>query len=374
MVCKKCGSKIEKNLKYCSKCGEEIKQSSKAVPILLFFIIVVIMIFMAIFMKSYLNNEGINFVISDNKYTRDVKNSKKEKLETKLSTKATSDRTNIEFDNVYTNVKINNKNDVEKIIVDEAKKQDYVYSSEKVKQVENELKSKYGILTVNLGEISESLAVDILDTFEKMSKEYPEIKNFLTNLSLYNTNEGVTIAATYAFKYFAYKNNYGTCPMGCKFALGMNTKYFLNLDYFNKVMESGSKSGHFPENAYPSSTVAHELGHVLANVARIKYYNLDEDDIIYMDGTNSNLYKYMKDWQNCTLAKKIVEEAYKKTNKYSSVEEFVKSISGYANSKNKDGSPNYDETIAESVHDVFLNGNNAEEASKQVVKVLKSYL
>lgn len=374
MVCKKCGSKIEKNLKYCSKCGEEIKQSSKAVPILLFFIIVVIMIFMAIFMKSYLNNEGINFVISDNKYTRDVKNSKKEKLETKLSTKATADRTNIEFDNVYTNMKISNENDVEKIIVDEAKKQDYVYASEKVKQVENELKSKYGILTVNLGEISESLAVDILDTFEKMCKKYPKLKNFLTNLSLYNTSEEGTIAVTYPFKDFAYKNNYGTYPVGCKIIVAMNTKYFLNLDYFNKVMERGTESGHFPENAYPSSAVAHELGHVLANIARIKYYNLDEDDVIYIDGTNSNFYKYMKDWQNCTLSKKIVEEAYKKTNKYSSLEKFITSISGYANSKKKDGSANYEETIAESVHDVFLNGDNAEEASKLVVKVLESYL
>ena len=69
---------------------------------------------------------------------------------------------------------------------------------------------------------------------------------------------------------------------------------------------------------------------------------------------------------------KMIQEAFenykkKNPNGYSDVYSFRSSISGYASTDV------YDETIAEAFHDCYLNGNNAKEASQEILKVLKKY-
>ena len=56
------------------------------------------------------------------------------------------------------------------------------------------------------------------------------------------------------------------------------------------------------------------------------------------------------------------------------MDEWRGTISKYALAKDNSGNYIYDETIAESFHDVYLNGDNAKDASKYVIKVLKSKL
>ena len=56
------------------------------------------------------------------------------------------------------------------------------------------------------------------------------------------------------------------------------------------------------------------------------------------------------------------------------LDEWRGTISKYALAKNNRGEYIYDETIAESFHDVYLNKNNASDASKYVVEVLKKKL
>ena len=57
-----------------------------------------------------------------------------------------------------------------------------------------------------------------------------------------------------------------------------------------------------------------------------------------------------------------------------SLDEWRQTISNYALAKNNSGEYIYDETIAESFHDVYLNGDNASDASKYIVSVLKAKL
>ena len=73
-----------------------------------------------------------------------------------------------------------------------------------------------------------------------------------------------------------------------------------------------------------------------------------------------------------------IEEAYNnykmKTGTRWTLDEFRASISQYAVAKDNTGNYIWDETIAESFHDVYLNGDKAAPASKYVVAVLKEKL
>ena len=51
----------------------------------------------------------------------------------------------------------------------------------------------------------------------------------------------------------------------------------------------------------------------------------------------------------------------------------VKALLSYI-AKDNDGEYIYDETIAEAFHDTYLNKDNAIDASKYIIKVLKKYL
>ena len=65
---------------------------------------------------------------------------------------------------------------------------------------------------------------------------------------------------------------------------------------------------------------------------------------------------------------------HNRENKYMSFDEFRGSISKYAVAKDGEGNYIYDETIAEAFHDCYLNGDDAQLASKLIVSVLLSYL
>ena len=72
---------------------------------------------------------------------------------------------------------------------------------------------------------------------------------------------------------------------------------------------------------------------------------------------------------------KTAYENYKKdTKKTLSFDEFRGSISRYALAKDNNGEYIYDETIAEAFHDTYLNGDNAKDASKYIIRVLKERL
>ena len=71
---------------------------------------------------------------------------------------------------------------------------------------------------------------------------------------------------------------------------------------------------------------------------------------------------------------KEAHQNYLKSNPNIEFDEWRGQISGYALAKDESGAYIYDETIAEAFHDVYLNGNNANVASKYIVEVLKKYI
>ena len=143
------------------------------------------------------------------------------------------------------------------------------------------------------------------------------------------------------------------------------------------TVQDGANSGHFPPNTTMYSPVAHELGHYLSFLAMMKNYDLES--ILLVNNRNVDaFYKVYDDFIKGDFSLSMIKEAYQKCKKEKnitlSLDEWRGTISNYAVAKDNSGNYIYDETIAEAFHDVYLNGNNAKEASKYVVSVLKDRL
>ena len=109
----------------------------------------------------------------------------------------------------------------------------------------------------------------------------------------------------------------------------------------------------------------------------MKSYDLES--ILLVDSKNVNaFYDVYGDFAKGDFSFLMIEEAYEKCKKEKnivlSIDEWRATISSYAVAKDNSGDYIYDETIAEAFHDVYLNGDNAKEASKYVVSVLKGKL
>ena len=109
----------------------------------------------------------------------------------------------------------------------------------------------------------------------------------------------------------------------------------------------------------------------------MKHHNLES--ILLVDEKNINdFYNIYSDFGKGDFSLQMINEAYgnykRDTNTTLTVDEWRGTISKYALAKDNSGNYIYDETIAESFHDVYLNGENAKDASKYIIKVLKSKL
>ena len=176
---------------------------------------------------------------------------------------------------------------------------------------------------------------------------------------------------------FATSDSSSTYPWVIKTQVLLNTSYFLNKEKLEASVIDGSSTGHFPKNSTIYSPVAHELGHYLSFLAMMKNYKLDS--ILLVDSSNvSTFYSLYNDFGKGNYSLTMIKEAYenykKDTNTTMSLDEWRGTISNYALAKDNSGEYIYDETIAESFHDVYLNGDNASDASKYIVSVLKGKL
>ena len=125
------------------------------------------------------------------------------------------------------------------------------------------------------------------------------------------------------------------------------------------------------------SPVAHELGHYLSFLAMMKYYKINSI-LLIDDNSVETFYKLYSDFGEGDYSLTMINEAYenykKDTNTSMSLDEWRGTISKYALAKDNSGEYIYDETIAEAFHDVYLNNDNAKDASKYIVRVLKEKL
>ena len=280
-------------------------------------------------------------------------------------------------DNTYSGMKISNNSDAIKLIAKDSTDQKSSCSSE-IKTIEEQIIKDYGITAVNLCEMDVEFAKEVANVFEVIYKEYPSVRGYLTNLSLINASmQQGYIAAFMPIFNFATADSSSGYPWIIKTQVLLNTTYFLNPIRLEASVTDGSNSGHFPPNATMYSPVAHELGHYLSFLAMMRHY--DVESILLIDNNNvDELYKLYDDFGKGDFSLAMIQEAYnnykKDTNTTLSLDEWRATISSYAVAKDNSGNYIYDETIAEGFHDVYLNGDNAKDASKYVVDVLKKKL
>lgn len=293
------------------------------------------------------------------------------------STKKGKYKTAIIYDNTYSGVKINKDTDAFALIVKDSVNQKNNCPSD-IKKVEDEIIKNYGITAVNLCEMDVDFARELGNVFKKIYDEYPSVRGYITNLTLVNVSMTDNyIAAFMPVFNFATSDTASTYPWVIKTQVLLNTSYFLNKERLEASVTDGSSTGHFPKNSTIYSPVAHELGHYLSFLAMMKNYKLDS--ILLVDSNNvSTFYSLYDDFGKGNYSLTMIKEAFQKykkdTNSTLNLDEWRGTISNYALAKDNSGEYIYDETIAESFHDVYLNGDNASDASKYVVSVLKEKL
>lgn len=389
MFCTKCGNHIQENQKFCNKCGNTLikshtlpeKTNNKKMIFMGLGVGLTILLIMilCVFTLKKSDNDYYTIEAYENYEEEEEKEDNVKVKPTKKETKSKKNKykTVIVADNKYFGVQINNNKDAKDLIIKDSVEQKTTTPKE-IKDIEDEIIKKYKITAVNLCEMDVEFAKEIENVIGKIYNEYPSVRGNLTNITLINgtMSENYIAAFMPAFN-FARADSESTYPWVMKTQVLLNTTFFLNPERLNASVIDGSNSGHFPPNATMYSPVAHEFGHYLSFLALLNNYNLDS--ILLIDNTNINeVSRIVNDYANGDFSLKMIEEAYENykndigTNL--TFDEWRATISSYAVAKDNSGNYIYDETIAEAFHDVYLNEENAQDASKYVVSVLKKYL
>ena len=386
MFCNKCGNKLEPNSKFCNKCGNKITTEAQKENSLEFaknlskkivsnknkiIILVIFVVAISLIILGINKNKKYYFDINEEKPNNEIIQVSNE------SPKKSKYKTVIVYDNTYSGVEIKGKQDALNLIQKDSISQKDNCPTQ-IRQVEDQMIKDYDITAINLCEMDVDFAKELGNVFKKIYKDYPSVKGYFTNLTLVNVSMTDSyIAAFMPVFNFATSNTENTYPWVIKTQMLLNTSYFLNKDRLEASVTDGSNSGHFPKNSTIYSPVAHELGHYLSFLAMMKHYKLSS--ILLIDNNNLNsFYKLYGDFGEGNYSLTMIKEAYenykKDNNDNISLDEWRGTISNYALAKDNSGDYIYDETIAESFHDVYLNGNQASDASKYIVEVLKEKL
>ena len=200
--------------------------------------------------------------------------------------------------------------------------------------------------------------------------DYVEFENYLMNEYGINVHKNVkkldfiavkesTAGVDYVMKEFPqahdmfaklYCDNSGIMSTDFYGGISFNPQYYGN--YSDVVSQSGNIFNDITTAVF--SNGSHEAGHLL------------EAALIRMNGGT------VTDWNNCTFAQGVVNEAWKNAKKHpdgkgKKVSQLINEVSDYA-------SENRSECLAECVSDYSINGDKAALLSKEVWKILKREL
>nr|MBQ8253419.1 hypothetical protein [Lachnospiraceae bacterium] len=250
------------------------------------------------------------------------------------------------------------------------------YSNPEVEKIELFMEEEFDICAVNLGEMDVATAEDIKRAFTYMYNEYPQLQGTLTNISVGNfRGEAVTYTALTQSRVFVIHETDDAYPFVVKHEIILNAAKFFDRAKFLRECEKQVADGYWPVNSDISSVIVHELGHQLLGVTAMEQFGLVPSH--YITEENAEAYScYMTDSlaSNQTVAKSVEETAYaiwkERYGHTGSREQFRESISLYAKGLQPDGGVSYGETFAEAVADVYLNGENAADASRALIESL----
>lgn len=418
MFCTKCGNHVENGTKYCNKCGtflgapinsiamrppleqgNEIINSNHYSPdinpnvnqdcstvdkrnkkqmVFIGTVSGVVLLVVIGLIAVLFNSETSNYYFSNEDYDKGNDETITE-VKKENSSKKGKYQTVIITDNTYNGIKVSNDSEAYKLIEKDSVSQKSQCPAE-IKKIEDEIIGKYNITAVNLCEMDVDFAKELENVFEIIYRDYPSARGHITNLTLRNTNilsEGNVIAAFMPIFSFATSDSTSTYPWVIKTQVLLSSQFFLNKSKLEASAKDGSSSGHFPPNSTIYSPVAHELGHYLSFLAMMNYYQMNS--ILLINNNSIDTFcKLQVDFKEGNYSLSMINEAYenykKDTGTTMSLDEWRGTISKYALQKDNNGEYIYDETIAEAFHDVYLNNDNAKDASKYIVKVLKEKL
>lgn len=265
-------------------------------------------------------------------------------------------------------------------IKEEGQKQRAYYDNPAVEELELRMEEEFGIFAVNLGEISEDTADAVYQAFGYMYDRYPCLYGSLTNLTLGNMGNrtGGTLACTDRAA-FIVNGSYGQYPFVEKYRIVLNARTFLDDDELEKVCTRQAEYGYWPQGSNISSVIVHELGHQLQNVIVQKQFGLECPYYITEEnGETFSAFDMDRMSRSDNVTEEILRKAYKRwQTEYGNqgeYEEFVASISQYALKDEKSTGYSPSETFAESLADIYLNGEAASDASKAIEDIIDEYL
>lgn len=363
--CLDCGNSIEEDDNYCHECGHWTAKGYKllknqdhnndkyvGIKLLVVLLFLSILVFVPIVLVRG-NNMYKPFI-----YIKKRVNSYNYGYNTSL----------IKNDNIYEFVNIESIHDAKKIIYNDYDNQDYLCNSDyDVKRIEYELENTYDIASVKFCDISIEMSLKIKEVIEKIFATFPNSKGALTNITIANAKEKGDYIAYFQpiYQFVNVNQNIGEYNKVNKTQILLNSYYFLN---DNKDFDSNL----YIKDSTLESTVAHELGHYITFNLLLKEYNLNNILLVTKDNEeyiNDVVSKYDE------FALSIVLKALNNYNDFFDLNEtldsFVNNISVYASTKNKDGTLNANETIAEAIHDYYLHDYNANKRSLEIIKLVQ---
>ena len=380
MHCLKCGTEVESDDNFCPECGHwtskgysffhdrknidiingsVIKQHNRLGSL---FIIMVIFVIIFIAYTSYRGNDLLKPFI----YTKRQILNKQYGYNTTIMDK----------DNQYFNQKVLTSEDAKDIIQKDFFSQQWkCFSDFETLNIEKAIEKEHNIISVSLCEISGTESQKIKYTIDNIYSLFPNIDGYLTNITLTNAKNSKDYVAYFQpiYEFVNSTNDINEYNKVNKTQILLNSYYFLDEENLNeKIPENW-----YVEDATYESLIAHEFGHYITFVSLLKTKGID--NITLVTPENEMTIRDIKNIINDeSYSKEIVELAISNyNNKYNTtieIEDFAKSISNYANSKDSDGYIVYDEIIAEAVHDYYLHNNNAKNTSIEIINILKSRL
>lgn len=279
----------------------------------------------------------------------------------------------LKTDNQYFNENINNLEEANFKIYKDFDEQSWKCKNNfEVGKIEKKLQKNNNIINVSFCDINIEEAKEISTVINNVYQLFPNIKGYLTNISITNVSDKNSYVASFQpiYQFVNSSNNISDYNKVNKTQILLNSYYFLNED----ILKKSVKENWYVKDASFESLIAHELGHYINFVTLLKSMKIDNITLVTKENetTIDNIINIIN---NQSYSKQLVIEALNNYNKkYStnlSVDEFTVLISNYANQKNSNNEYIYDEVIAESVHDYYLHRENSSKVSLEIIEVLK---
>lgn len=250
-------------------------------------------------------------------------------------------------------------------------------NSEEVSRLEYNLKNNYEIPSVSFCDLNYKEALKINDVIENMYNLFPYLKGNLTNITITSTAENTDYIAYFQpiYQFVNIDADINQYNKVNKTQILLNSYYFLNENMTNKDIRTIVGDNWYVEDATWESTIAHELGHFLSfklllkenNIENVTFVNQENELAIenILNLVNSGDFSY-------NLLNESVNNYNQRYEANLNLEEFAKTISEYASTKDENDRIIADETIAEAVHDYYLHGEDMKATSREIVELIKA--